>query len=477
LYTVVGKLKDGMKVRSTTEIQGLLNSEIFKNISEDDLRDISERAHLEHYEHDEIIVVEGEPSDRLFLIINGIVTVKKILKSGPDQIYAYLMPGNTFGEVGILENKPRSASVSALSEVDVLVFERDDFVEVLQKYPQVTIGLAKLLGRYLTDSNKRLSRGNKERKVVVVINPFFRSAAGILAYRIARKLRRDTDRSTIFVEYPMLSEDLVYMIGAHPPFPDVHKDDMGVHVLFNVDASGYPEQTRMALLVDNLLNEYENIVVFVTGEINENLSLTIENTDQVILIGPGNKSMWNEIASYHKIIHSYIRNQTTKIFTVLVKDDTEGQAGLFPKPDFEILFSKNTTDNLLFSEEVRKNTGVFNEAVDLFVSRLEKSNQLAIFIPTTYDVNIEIDTSAYIDRSLAFLGERFGGATVEEAKGIWNSEEIGLIGEKMYKVHTYVTSTDLKKHLDEVVEYVKSIKDELKQEAMAIEINQKLTLI
>jgi hypothetical protein len=40
-----------------------------------------------------------------------------------------------------------------------------------------------------------------------------------------------------------------------------------------------------------------------------------------------------------------------------------------------------------------------------------------------------------------------------------------------------VTSKDLKNHLDEVVEYLKFMKDELRQEAMALEINQKLTLI
>ncbi len=58
-----------------------------------------------------------------------------------------------------------------------------------------------------------------------------------------------------------------------------------------------------------------------------------------------------------------------------------------------------------------------------------------------------------------------------------NSDEIGLVGEKLYKVHTYATSKDLKKYLDEVVDFVRIIKEELKQEAMAMEINQKLTLI
>ena len=62
-------------------------------------------------------------------------------------------------------------------------------------------------------------------------------------------------------------------------------------------------------------------------------------------------------------------------------------------------------------------------------------------------------------------------------KGIWNSNDIGLVGEKLFKVHTYTTSVDLKKFLDEVVDFVREIKEELKQEAMAMEINQKLTLI
>jgi hypothetical protein len=366
--------------------------------------------------------------------------------------------------------------VTALSDVEVLVFNRDDFMEILRQFPDVSIELSKLLGKYLTESNKRLSRGNKDKKVVMVINPFLTPAAAILAFRLAKKLRRDSDKSTIFIEYPMVSENLIRLLNTKPPFPDLHHDPSGVSVLFDVDTSQFPEETRVALLVDSLLNNYENIVVFINGDINENLALAVENTDQVILIGPGSKPIWKEIAGYHKLLHTYIRSQSTKIFTVLVKSDTEGEGSLFPKPDFEIMFSKNTTNTQFLPDQLQSN-GVFDEAVDLFVSRLQKSNQLAIFIPTTYDVNIEIDTTRYIDQTLTFLGERFGGATMEEAKGIWNSEEIGLVGEKLYKVHTYVTSKDLKNHLDEVVEYLKFMKDELRQEAMALEINQKLTLI
>jgi hypothetical protein len=78
---------------------------------------------------------------------------------------------------------------------------------------------------------------------------------------------------------------------------------------------------------------------------------------------------------------------------------------------------------------------------------------------------------------MAFMAERFGGATCKIANGVWNSDKLGLIGEVVYIVHSYITQSDLHRHLDEVVDFVKGLKRELRQEAMALEVNHKLTLI
>lgn len=118
-----------------------------------------------------------------------------------------------------------------------------------------------------------------------------------------------------------------------------------------------------------------------------------------------------------------------------------------------------------------------SQVIDTFVDRLERTNQVSVFIPTTVEVNQTLDTSEYVKQTLDFLGERFGGATCKEAQGVWNSDEAGLVGEKVFIVHTYATQGDLNKYLDEVVEFIEKLKQELKQEAMALEINQKLTLI
>jgi hypothetical protein len=109
--------------------------------------------------------------------------------------------------------------------------------------------------------------------------------------------------------------------------------------------------------------------------------------------------------------------------------------------------------------------------------RLGRTNQVSIFIPTTIDVTQAVDTGDYVDRALAFLGQRFGGATTTQARGVWNSSEAGLVGETIHIVRSYATQNDLDKHLQSILDYVGALKVELRQEAMAVEINQQLMLI
>lgn len=464
-------------VEDSKILRGLNESAIFKNLPDEVLIRLSKKAGLKAYKPEDIIVWEGDPSDSLFIIINGIVTVKKVMQEQPDKILAYLLPGNTFGEVGILENNPRSATVQAMTDVEVLVFEREYFLALLHDHPTIAVELAKLLGFYLTESNKRLARGNKEKKVVLVFDLFNTHGAAELGKRLAIKLKKGTDKRTIYAEYPFRGT-LSAEFDLSKIKTDVHNHSSGLDILLERDQSENRKSGKIALIVDNLLNSYENLIIYINQQFDEDLSQIIENVDQIIVVGSSNKNHWNAIADLHKSIKAELKGNNTKIFTILINNDPNQNFNIFPPPDFKVVFSDETTDYQLWSEgSTDLASESFNEAVDIFVDRLQRNNHIGIFIPTTFEVNKYFDTTPYIDRALSFLGERFGGATSEEAKGIWNSEEIGLVGEKLFKVHTYATSDDLKMYLDEVVDFVREIKTELKQEAMAMEINQKLTLI
>lgn len=458
-------------------LRGLNLTAIFQNIPDEVLIKLSKKAGIQSYSSDEVIVWEGEPSDRLFIIINGIVAVKKVIPNKNDKIFAYLLPGSTFGEVGILDNKPRSATVAALTDVEVVIFDREYFLKILYDHPTVAIELAKLLGQYLTESNKRITRGDKEKKVVLVFDLFNTHGAAELGKRLGMRLRKGTDKGTIYAEYPFKGT-LSAELDLSKVKSNIFHHDSDLDILLEKDRSGATNNSKMALMVDNLLNSYENLIIYLNEDFDENISQILENIDQVIVVGSSSKSHWKEISNLHKTIKSQVKAGNTKIFTILINNNSLNNFKVHPAPDFKVVFSDETTDYQLWSEENSELASEsFDEAVETFVDRLQRNNHIGIFIPTTFDVNNYLDTSAYIDRTLEFLGERFGGATSEEAKGIWNSEDIGLVGEKLFKVHTYATSKDLKKFMDEVVEFVKVIKDELKQEAMAMEINQKLTLI
>ena len=458
-------------------LRGLNQTALFQSIDDKVLIRLSKKAGFKEFKAEETVVCEGEPSDQLFIIINGIVAVKKVMPGKSDKIFAYLLPGSSFGEVGILENKPRSATVAALTDVEVLIFDRDYFLKILHEFPTVAIELAKLLGYYLTESNKRITRGDKEKKVVLVFDLFDTHGAAELGKRLAIRLKNATDHPTIYAEYPF-RRTLSAELDLSKIRSNIFHHESGLDILLERESVSNANNSTMALIVDDLLNKYENLIIFLNKDFEENLSQFADNIDQIIVVGSSHRSHWRKISDLHKTIKSQIKESNSRIFTILINNDESDNFNVHPPPDFKVVFSDETTDYQLWSDENTKlSSESFDEAVETFVDRLQRNNHIGIFIPTTFDVNNYFDTTPYIDRTLSFLGERFGGATSEEAKGIWNSEDIGLVGEKLYKVHTYATSNDLKNFLDEVVDYVRDIKEELKQEAMAIEVNQKLTLI
>lgn len=112
-----------------------------------------------------------------------------------------------------------------------------------------------------------------------------------------------------------------------------------------------------------------------------------------------------------------------------------------------------------------------------FLDSLERRHLIGVYVPTTLAVNQPIDTTEYVNRTLSFLGERFGGATSIQASGVWKSAEVGLVGETVYIVRTYATEADMNRYMGEIIAYIKEIKISLKQETIAFEVDQTLALL
>jgi CRP-like cAMP-binding protein len=457
-------------------VKALKQSVLFQHLPEDSLRSVAGVAKMRQYFPDEVIVWQGNPSDSLYLITNGIVAVKRIISAEKEHLLAYLLPGNTFGEVGILENQPRSASVVSVSDVDVLVIRRKDFMDILHKFPTVAIELAKILGKYLLDTNRRLARGNKKAKLILFFSAVRGSGGTTIGNLFAREIATLTNKTTAYTEYPSPRE-LVADLNIDKK-TKIFKHPCGYDILVSLEDNFLSPSARSMLMIDAMMNDYDNNIICINDPYDENLMPFLDFANQIVIISPPTREGLRAMHDLQKRLKKHIRPNETNVFTLLNHKLSEENFDYSRESfDFEVPYN-NAYPHIQDAEfETWELTPEIKALFGTLIDRLERTNQISVFIPTTLDVDKQVDTTPYVEKTLKFLAERFGGATSKEAQGVWNSEEVGLVGETVYIVQSFATQNDINQHLDSVIDYIKKLKIELRQEAMALEINNKLSLI
>ncbi len=130
---------------STVEKVLFLKSiDLFSQIPGEDLAQVALVSSEETHEPGEEIFAEGESGDALYLVLDGRVRVHK-----QDRVLAELGERECFGEMAILDAAPRSATVTALTDTNVLKISREDFQEIMGEKPEIAVGIIKVLTRRL----------------------------------------------------------------------------------------------------------------------------------------------------------------------------------------------------------------------------------------------------------------------------------------------------------------------------------------
>jgi len=119
---------------------------IFEAFSSDELDVLTHMAIVVRYPEGGVIVEENEDGDAFYLVRSGFV---KVLKRRPakDLVLAYLREGQYFGEMALLSEEKRSASVVALTETEVIRITREDFHTILGQHPDLRRQLEQVIVR------------------------------------------------------------------------------------------------------------------------------------------------------------------------------------------------------------------------------------------------------------------------------------------------------------------------------------------
>jgi CRP-like cAMP-binding protein len=122
----------------------VLGSHLFKSLDEAGRRDALQSAFVMRYEADDVILREGDPGDTMFLVMEGSVRIETRTPNGSIQL-AELGRGACVGEVAVLTGGPRTATVTAVSDVSVATFARHRVQRILDASPRVRVLLEQLI--------------------------------------------------------------------------------------------------------------------------------------------------------------------------------------------------------------------------------------------------------------------------------------------------------------------------------------------
>ncbi len=145
---------------------------IFSDLPSETLEKIERIGSHKHYKKNDVILMEEESGTALFVIVTGKVKVARSSSDGREVILSILGDSDFFGEMAILDGLTRSATVTSIEETELFLLQRNDFLNLLHDYPEISVALLQEMTKRLRSADmkiKALSLKDAEGKVATVI--------------------------------------------------------------------------------------------------------------------------------------------------------------------------------------------------------------------------------------------------------------------------------------------------------------------
>ncbi len=150
----------------------LANVPIFSDLDKETIEKIIKSGVTQSYKKNSIILSEDDTGSALFVIAKGKVKISRRSNDDKEVILAILGESDFFGEMSLLDGMTRSATVVAIEDSKLFIIQRSEFLDLLKKYPEVSIALLTELTKRLRASSmkiKALSLKDAEGKVATVL--------------------------------------------------------------------------------------------------------------------------------------------------------------------------------------------------------------------------------------------------------------------------------------------------------------------
>lgn len=131
---------------------------IFSTLAAEELSQVAEVAVPRRFGSGQVVFREGDSSDTCYVIRSGHVRAVRAHADGRSITLAQFAPGDFFGELAMLDEERRSATIETLEETEAIAILGSDMRRLLREHPDIAVKLISALGRRLRETNERLAR-------------------------------------------------------------------------------------------------------------------------------------------------------------------------------------------------------------------------------------------------------------------------------------------------------------------------------
>lgn len=132
--------------------------DIFRTLSLDDLGRIAGITETGHYREDEVLFLKGDPGNFAYIIVSGEVELFSGSLEGKHETVGRLYDGACFGEMALLDGRPRSAGAVVVTESVLARIPREDFLRLMNRIPSIALGIITLLSARLRATTGEFNR-------------------------------------------------------------------------------------------------------------------------------------------------------------------------------------------------------------------------------------------------------------------------------------------------------------------------------
>ena len=204
---------------------------IFETLDDDCLKPITRVAMLRKIPRHTVVLHAGDHTDSIYFVLSGSLKVQVSDEDGREVILSMLGPGELFGEMGVLDDHPRSATVLAVDPSEVVVMGKADFKQCLVDNPDVSL----FIMRNLT---KRLRLADRNIESLALLDVYGRVA------RVLLEAAETVDGRQI-VTHKLTKQDISKMIGA--------SREMVSRVMRDLTAQGLIQEQDGQLILTDLV--------------------------------------------------------------------------------------------------------------------------------------------------------------------------------------------------------------------------------